>query len=269
MSMEQIKEALLKEVREPKKETKRVTSQEWVWTGIEGFDKLLETGIPRGTSTLVCGGPGSGKTIFCLQVAKNAAERGEKVLYMTFEEAESRLKKHMQDFGWEPDKLIKDKKLLIHKFEPFDVTRQVEAMLEKAKGELLIDVKPMLFPDHFRPDWVVVDSLSAIASAFVGKEETYRIYIEQLFRLLEESKATSLLISESTEPQKRLTVSGVEEFLADGVVVMYNIQHGNVRESGLEVLKMRGASFEKKTVAFQIRSGEGITVYPEQELLTS
>lgn len=243
-----------------------VPSQDYIKTGIPGFDELFTNGIPRGTSVLVCGGPGSGKTIFCLQTLAYGAAHGEKCLYMTFEESEERLKSHMRDFGWEPDKLIKKGNLVIKRYDPFEVTRQVEAMLEKAKGELLIDVKPMLFPKGFKPDRVAVDSLSAIASAFVGKQDTYRIYIEQLFRLLEEMKSTSFLIAESTDVPVKLTQSGVEEFLADGVIIMYNIQKENIRENAVEILKIRGEKFKKKVVALEIQGGKGIVVYPEQEV---
>ncbi|MBI4016215.1 MAG: AAA family ATPase [Candidatus Aenigmarchaeota archaeon] len=243
-------------------------SGEWVRTGIEGVDELLEKGIPKGASILVCGGPGSGKTIFCLQTLAYAASKGEKCLYMTFEEHPDRLKKHMLDFGWDPEELEKKGLLKIERFSPFDITRQVEAMLEQARGELLIDVKPMIFPKGFIPDRVAVDSLSAIASAFVGKEETYRIYIEQLFRIFEDVGATAFLISESTDVTKRLTVSGVEEFLADGVIVLYSIRHGTVRANAIEVLKLRGAGFQKRVVAMQIVPEKGIQVYPDQEMFT-
>lgn len=238
----------------------------WVKTGIFGFDDLLEKGIPKGTSNLVCGGPGSGKTIFGLQTLNYGATNGEKCIYMTFEESEDRLRKHMYDFGWNIEKLEKEGKLIIKRYDPFAITRQVEALLEKAKGELLIDVRPVLFPKGFKPDRVVVDSLSAIAAAFVGKEETYRIYIEQLFRLLENMGATSFLITESTEIPVKLTASNVEEFLADGVIILYNIQKRNIRESAIEILKLRGTGFQKKIVAMQIQSGKGIIVYPEQEV---
>jgi len=239
---------------------------EWLYTGVEGLDELFEKGIPKGASILICGGPGSGKTIFCLQTLAWAASKGEKCLYMTFEEHPDRLKSHLRDFGWDPDELERNGTLKIERFSPFDVTRQVEAMLEQARGELLIDVKPMIFPPGFVPDRVAVDSLSAIASAFVGKEETYRIYIEQLFRIFEDVGATSFLISESTDVAKRLTVSGVEEFLADGVIVLYAIRHGTVRSNAIEILKLRGAGFQKRVVAMQIVPGKGIAVYPEQEM---
>lgn len=263
---EHFKNALLQEKKEKKR--RKQNNDQWVQTGIKGFDQLLQNGIPKGASILVCGGPGSGKTIFCLQTLAHAVRQGEKCLYMTFEEAPERLIQHMADFGWNAKKMITDGNLLIQKYNPYDITRQVEAMMEKAKGELLIDVKPLLFPNGFIPDRIVVDSLSAIAAGFVGKEEVYRVYTEQMFSLLENISATSFLISETTELPRKLSVSGIEEFMADGVILIYNIKHGNVRESAIECLKLRGASFQKKIVAMQIISGKGVEVYPEQEVFS-
>ncbi len=245
---------------------KEVIPKHYVQTGIQGFDKLMDKGIPQGSSLIICGGPGSGKTIFCLQALQHAVSNGQKGLYMTFEESPARLKDHMHDFGWHPEDYEKKGKLIIKQFSPFEVTRQVEAMLEQAKGELMIDVKPLLFPKSFKPDWIFVDSLSAIASAFIGKEETYRIYIEQLFKLFEELGATSFLISESIDVATKLSTSGVEEFLADGVIALYSIKHGNVRENAVEIIKIRGAGFSKRIVAMKIKDGEGIIIYPEQEV---
>jgi len=104
----------------------------------------------------------------------------------------------MEDFGWDPKGLIKKNKLKVMRLNPFDITRSVDALLAKQKGELLIDVDPVLLPkDYSNPDFVVIDSLTAIASAFTGKDDSYRIYIEQLFRFLEKTGATSFLVTET------------------------------------------------------------------------
>jgi hemerythrin-like metal-binding protein len=239
----------------------------FVYTGISGFDQLLDSGIPKGISIIIAGGAGSGKTIFCLQTLMNKAREGKKCLYLTLEEPEERLLSHMEGFGWKPKELVRKGKLKIIRMNPFDITRNVDAMLAKEKGELLIDVDPVIIPEDFKPDFIVVDSLTAIASAFTSKEESYRIYIEQLFRFLERIGATSLLITETEQVPKIYSTTGVEEFLADGVVVLYNIKHGDVRENALEILKLRGASHQKKIVAFQITS-QGLVVYPEQEVFS-
>jgi len=245
---------------------KVVDNQDYIKLGIDGVDHLFEKGVPKGSSVLLCGGPGSGKTIFGLQALFAAATSGKKALYMTFEESPDRLRNHMHDFGWDADQLIADGYLRIEKYSPFDVMRQVEAMLERAKGELLIDVKPVLFPADFIPEVVVIDSLSAIEGAFITREEPYRIYLEQLFSLLSENGATSLLVSEALDPDMKARTSGMEEFLADGIILFYHVRHGSARDRGVEILKMRGAKFQKKVCAMQIVEDKGIEVYPEQEV---
>jgi len=208
---------------------------------------------------------------------------------MSFEESEERLIQHMEEFGWNPKELIKKGKLKLQRMNPFDITRNVDALLAKQKGELLIDIDPVIMPSDFKPDFVAIDSLTAIASAFTGKEDSYRIYIEQLFRFFEKFGSTNFLITETEQIPKIFSQIGVEEFLADGVIVFYNVRkvncsiyaadsfeqlsfsehpknkglykphtlvcgtlcffdfkRGDVREKGIEVLKMRGEKHQKK-----------------------
>ena len=250
------------------KDTKTIPrAKEFVKTGIPGFDALLDQGIPQGTSVLIAGGTGTGKTIFCLQTLFNLAKNGEKCIYLSFEESEQRLQKHMDDFGWEWKDLEKNGLLKIVRKEPFSMTASIEAMLAKAKGELLIDINEVLeiIPKGFEPSIIAVDSITAIAAAFGKKEEGYRIFIEQLFKYFESLKVTSFFISETEQMPTIFSSSGTEEFLADGVIVLYAIKQGNIRENAIEVLKLRGAKHQKKIVAMQI-TDKGIEVYPEQEV---
>lgn len=174
----------------------------------------------------------------------------------------------MNDFGWDWKGLEKKGELKIIRKDPFVLTTSVEAMLERAKGNLLIDINEVLqiIPKGFIPTRVVIDSITAIAAAFPQRGEGYRVFIEQLFRYLERLGATTFLISETEQLPVRYSKEGVEEFLADGVVVLYSIKHGNVRENAVEVLKMRGAKHQKKIVAMVIED-KGINIYPEQEIL--
>jgi len=240
-------------------------SKDFIRTGIEGFDNLFEKGIPKGFSLLLSGGAGSGKTIMGLQILKNAAESGKKCLYMSFEESEKRLMGHMEDFGWNPKNLIENGNLRIKRFSIFDISRTLDAMVAQSKGELLIKLDPIILPVDFQPDFIVVDSLTSIASAFRGRD-TYRSYIEHLFRYFEDIKATSFLITETEQVPTIYSPTGVEEFLADGVIVLYNIRKGDIREGAIEVLKMRGAKHIKKIVAMRIVSDIGVEIYPSQEV---
>lgn len=238
-------------------------------TGIPGFDRLLGTGIPEGASVLVEGGPGSGKTIFCLQAAYNACRKGLKTLYMSFEEPEGRLKHHMQAFGWDAEKYEKEGTLMIRRFNALDIARSVEALLSEAKRELLIDIQPVLIPKEFNPNIVVIDSLSSIASAFSGEEARFRIYMEQLFRYLESNNITTFLIREVANPTHIGSVyvehGEAVSFLSDGIIVLYNVIHpSGQRERAIEVLKMRGTNIDRRITSAKIINRKGVVVYPNK-----
>ncbi len=245
---------------------KAVRKREHIKTGIRGFDRLFEKGIPEKSAVLVAGGAGSGKTIMGLQILHNAAREGKKCLYMSFEESEGRLREHMENFGWNPHELEKKGRLKLQMFNTFDINRSLEALMAKAEGDLLIDIKPIVLPHGFRPDVVVVDSLTAIASAF-RTNTNYRSYIENLFRYFENLGVTSFLITETEQVPTVYSPTGVEEFLADGVIVLYNVRKGDIRENAIEVLKMRGTKHVKKIVAMRV-SKSGMEVFPDQEVFS-
>jgi len=245
--------------------------EEFLKTDIPGFDALLEEGVPKGSAVLVEGGPGSGKTIFCLEMAKQACKKGKKVLYMSFEEPEYRLRSHLEKFGANVEELEKKGFLYVKRFNALDIARSVEALLSEAKKELLIDVQPVLIPSDFQPDIVLIDSLSSISSAFSGEESRFRIYMEQLFRYLESHNMTSFLIREVSNPS-HVGVNFVEKgeavsFLSDGIVSIYNVFYkGGTRKRALEIIKMRGTSVDRRIVEMEIIKGKGMVVHPEKTL---
>ncbi len=241
-------------------------------TGISGVDVLVgNKGIPFGSSVLVEGGPGSGKTVFCLQALYNACNQGYRALYMSFEEPKENLVSHMNNFGWEVKPFLDNGTLVIKRFSALDIARSVEALLSEAKKELLIDVQPILIPEEFEADVVVMDSLSSISSAFSGEAHRFRIYMEQLFRYLEEHKITSLLIRETSRPTHigvNFTETGeAVSFLSDGIIAIYNVFHETgERGRALEVLKLRGTDIQRKIVEMEIRNKQGMIVYPNKVL---
>jgi KaiC/GvpD/RAD55 family RecA-like ATPase len=240
-------------------------------TGIPGFDSLFKEGIPEGNSVIIEGGPGSGKTSFCLQILSEACKKGKKALYMTFEEGEDRLKQHMLDFGFDANSYEEKGLLRIKRFNALDIARSVEALLSEAKKELLIDLHPVLIPKDFAPDILCIDSLSSISSAFTGEENRFRIYMEQLFRYLEDNNITSFLIREEAHPahlRNAFTERGEAiSFLSDGIIVIYNVIYGSgKRGRALEILKMRGEDVKRQIVEAEIKDKKGWVVKPEKLL---
>lgn len=251
-------------------------SDKYVRTGVSGFDDLIEKGIPIGSNIIVVGGAGCGKTIFCLQTLAYNVTQGKKCLYMSFEEPAEQLIDHMRTFGWNVDQFIDEGTLKIQTFLTSDIYydskpsgEDVDVMIAKDTDSLLIDLKPLSITKQvgFKPDFIVVDSLTAVASSFVGREQSYRFYIERLFRFFKGLGCTTFLITETQQIPEIFSPTGVEEFLADGVIVLYNIRSGNIRENAIEILKMRGTKHQKKIVAMHI-TDTGIKVYPNLELFS-
>jgi circadian clock protein KaiC len=263
------KKIFKKEVRNTKPLIPKKVKKESVHTDVEGFNELIKDGIPHGNAVLVEGGPGSGKTIFCLNVANNMCKKGKKVLYMSFEEAPEKLKEHLEAFGTDVEKFEKQGLLSIKRFNALDIARSVEALLSEAKKELLIEVQPVLIPKDFEPDIVLIDSLSSISSAFSGEESRFRIYMEQLFRYLEGHRINSFLIRETANPTHTGT-SFMEKgeavsFLSDGIIVLYNVFYKTgIRKRAIEILKMRGVEIQRKIVECEVKKGKGIVVYPNR-----
>ncbi len=245
-----------------KEENEKSSIEKYVDTGIPGADELLKHGIWKKSVNLVAGNPGSGKSIMGLQILKEAAKKGENCLYMSYEESEEALKKHMRDFGWDPDKLIEEGNLKIKTYNAFKTSRTVEALFKEESGELRIDAKPLIFGDigDFEPDRVVVDSLTAISSAFVGQEKNYRLYINQLFKFFRNNNTTAFVIAESNSIPNNITDTGQAEFLADGVILLHRERHSR----GFEIYKMRGSDFEEKIAPMEIRDNEGIVIHPDK-----
>ncbi len=246
----------------------------YVSTGIPGLDNLFKNGIPKGSSILVAGGAGSGKTNLCLQILTHHASQGKKCYYMGFKEPMEKLVQNMNNFGWNPKKFIDSKNLKIKRFLTSEIYYydkkggdNIQAMMTKDIDPLLMELEPLAIDEDvgFKPDFIVLDSITALSSAFRGKEQSYRFYIERLFRFFEKIGSTNFLITETKQIPEIFSTSGVEEFLADGVIVIYNIRRKNIRKNAIEVLKMRGRSHQKKIVAMQI-TDKGIEVYPEEEV---
>src|SRR5258708_33202307 len=77
-------------------------------TGFEGFDSITGGGLPRNRTTLLLGGPGSGKTVFALQTLVNGARQfGEPGIFVAFEENSRRILANAASFGWNLPKLEK------------------------------------------------------------------------------------------------------------------------------------------------------------------
>ena len=83
-------------------------------TGIQGLDEITYGGLPRGRSTLICGGPGCGKTLLAMQFIINGATLyDEPGVFVAFEETEKELAENFRSLGYNLEKLSKARKIIV------------------------------------------------------------------------------------------------------------------------------------------------------------
>jgi circadian clock protein KaiC len=235
-------------------------------TDIPGFDTLLlNGGIPKESAIMIAGGTGTGKSIFCRQLCYNRIKSGSSCMYVSFEETKKRIMRSMSSFGWDVTEYVSSGQFLIQNINPLDVLRMKFGSLggSGSATELSSKITPLVIPKDFHPEIIVVDSLTAIIAASITKEKNYRVYLQQLFSFFQETGATSFLIAETNPYPTRFSESGIEEFLADGIIVFYNIQKPEGKVNAIEVFKMRYGPHDKRMVKMDITS-QGIHIFPEK-----
>lgn len=137
-----------------KKQGKKL-DQERTPTGIKELDKAIEGGFCRNSSNLIAGGPGSGKTIFCMEYLINGIEKyNEPGILISFEESNSKILRDMQSFNWDLRKKIADNKLKLLYYTP----EQVEHVLHAGGGV----VRDLI--DEIGAKRIVIDSLTSFAA---------------------------------------------------------------------------------------------------------
>ncbi len=192
---------------------------ERVKTGIFGLDKLTQGGFVKGSSVLVSGETGTGKTIFCLQYLWEGLKNDESGVYITLEESAEEIKKDALVFGWDFEKYEKEGKFRIIEKNVFEDTNLEFFEIDELKAKR-----------------VVIDSVSLL-SLFIEDKSSMRNKMRELIKSLKERGVTVLLTSEIVgEGFSRL---GVEEFLADGIIVLKFTPIGTEAGRSLFIRKMR------------------------------
>ena len=193
-------------------------------TGIPGLDNLIEGGFVKGSTILVSGCAGAGKTIFCSQFLWEGLKRGENCLFITLEETPEDIIEDVSVFGWDFKKYIKEGKLIIEFADPFELTDIISPLVEKIK--------------KYNISRVALDSTS-ILGIYFDRAAEIRKQLYKLVRALKKTGATALLTAEIPEGSHYISRFGVEEFVVDGVIVIHTIGTGNEMYRSLQVKTMR------------------------------
>lgn len=213
-------------------------------SGIPGLDRLMEGGFLKGSTILVSGGAGTGKTIFCSQFILEGLKRGEICMFITLEERPEDIIGDVKRFGWDFEKYVQDKKLILECQDPFQITDITSPLLDKIKEH------------HIQR--VAVDSTAVFGMYY---KEVFEVR-KQLFKLLtglKEIGVTSIVTSELPEEATTLGKFGVEEFIVDGVIILHYLGIGEKNYGSLQIRKMRRTNHEKDTYPMEI-TDKGIAV---------
>ncbi|MFH0835958.1 MAG: ATPase domain-containing protein [Candidatus Micrarchaeota archaeon] len=243
-----IRKSIQSELEKPEK--KNQTPVPRASTGIPGLDEVLGGGFPVGSLVLLSGTAGSGKSTFGMQFLYDGALKGEPGVYVTLEEEPSKLTADLSLYGWDLKKMISEKKLLITKPAIYKFTallQTIEDALEKTRAKRL-----------------VIDS-STLLSMYFDKAFEVRRGLADLDRQIKKFNVTTLAISEVHETEHKLSSTGVEEFIVDGIVLMHVIKQGNDYARGLSVRKMRAVDHTLKIMPLVI-GADGLRVYPSEEV---
>src|SRR5512141_115220 len=231
---------------------------EKIATGISSFDIIAKGGLPRNRTTLISGTAGSGKTIFAVQFLAAGIELGVPGVFVTFEESASDIRKNMRSFGWDLAKWEKEGLLAFVDASPDPTIDSVESGSFDL-GALLARVEHAV--RKVKAERVAVDSLGAVFSQFSDQS----IVRSELFRIASALKAlgvTAIMTAERTDDYGPIARFGVEEFIADNVMILRNVLEGESRRRTIEILKFRGCDHQKGEYPFTIVPDGGIIVIP-------
>jgi circadian clock protein KaiC len=228
-------------------------------TGIHGFDEMAYGGLPRGRSTLVSGTAGAGKTIFGLQFLFSGIKQfGEPGVLASFEERPDDLLRNVSSFSWNLDKATLKKSLAIVDATAGDQDEAIEA------GQF--DLSPLMLRIEAAVKAVgakrlVLDSIGALFPQF-SDAKLVRQELHRIATRLRKLGVTTLMTMERTTDEGDFSRFGVEEFVADNVIVLRNRLELERRRRTMEILKLRGAAHYKGEYPFTVDPADGFMIIP-------
>ncbi|MFZ0927343.1 MAG: circadian clock protein KaiC [Syntrophobacteraceae bacterium] len=224
-------------------------------TGIGGFDEITSGGLPQGRPTLVCGGPGSGKTLFGMEfLVRGAREFNEPGVFMSFEEKDKDLVENFSSLGFDIDDLVTQNKMALDY-----VHIERSEILETGEFDLEgLFVRLGYALDSIGARRVVLDTIEALFSGFPN-EGILRAEIRRLFRWLRDRGVTAVITCE--QGKGTLTRHGLEEYVSDCVILLDHRMIEQVATRRLRVIKYRGTTHGTNEYPFLIDEG-GLYVLP-------
>ncbi len=240
-----------------------------VKTGIHGLDALIEGGFPKGRTILVTGACGTGKTIFSMQfVYYGALKFNEPGIYVTLDERPYLIREDVWAFGWDLRQL--EEKNLLHIIDgsvarigmPSDEEYTLP-MTGFDLDKLLLEI--MRLGKRMGAKRIVIDSIPALGFNYANENETRKAVLKMSY-MLSKMGATSILTSEVVEGAEKFGKYDVEEYIADGVIVLhYSGIGGGGTNRTIHIRKMRATKHSEDLHPITITE-KGVKVHKLEEV---
>ena len=219
------------------------STRERLGTGLPALDALLGGGLERGTSTLIQGAAGTGKSTIAALIAHAAAERGETSALFLFDESANTLRKRVAGLGFALEPHIESGRILLTQVDPAEMT----------PGELASAVRRDV--EQHGATYVVIDSLNGYLNS-MPDERFLIVHLHELLTYLgQRGVATALVAAQLGLVGASMTSPFDASYLADAVVLLRYFEHdGEVRQA-ISVMKARGGEHERTLRDFSMRGG--------------
>jgi circadian clock protein KaiC len=228
-------------------------------TGIQGLDEITLGGLPRGRTTLICGGPGCGKTLLGMEfLVRGATEFDEPGVCVSFDETAEELSRNVASLGFPVDDLVAAGKLAI------DYIYIERSLIEEA-GEYDLEglfVRLGLAVKSIGAKRVLLDSVETLFAG-LSNEALLRSELRRLFRWLKDHGLTAIVTAE--RGNSSLTRHGLEEYISDCVILLDHRVAESVFTRRLRIVKYRGSTHGTNEFPFLIDQ-DGFSVVPVTSL---
>ena len=220
-------------------------------TGISKFDKLVEGGLPKNSTSLLTGTPGTAKTIFGIQFVANGAKNGERGVYITLEQNKESLVRQMSRFGYDLQELMDKDLLRIIEVET-GMGAVDDPYTQLTKKKFVDELKA------FAPERAVLDSISLVTELSLGQMGN-RKAVDEVTGIFKYLEATTLFTHERKTSSMGELEYSIEEFLVDGIIHLQLHMSEKLLKRYLTVIKMRETDHDTGIFEFSINDS-GINI---------
>ena len=224
-------------------------------TGIAGLDEITGGGLPKGRPTLICGGPGCGKTLLVTEfLVRGATQFGEPGVFISFEETGEELAQNVRSLGFDLDALVEEKKLAIDyvRVERSEIAESGEYDLEGLFLRLGLAIESV------GAKRIALDTIESLFGGFTN-EALLRSELRRLFRWLKDKGVTAVITGERGE--RSFTRQGLEEYVSDCVILLDHRVTEQMSTRRLRIVKYRGSTHGTSEYPFLI-DATGFSVLP-------